>query len=210
MTGRNSNAGGGSGSWIPDSTSTSLLERVKAHRPEAWQRLAEFYSPVVYSWCRHCSVPPQDAADVLQDVFWAVHLGIANFRRQGPSDSFRGWLWTITRNKIRDHFRARAKQPEAKGGTDAQLQLLQLPQAEPDARDDSTGSCKAPSLFLAGLELIRLEFEERTWQAFWQAAVQGQPTAHIAADLDMSVNAVRKAKSRVLRRLRQEFRGLID
>jgi len=59
------------------------------------------------------------------------------------------------------------------------------------------------------LELVRGEFEERTWQAFWRAAVQGQAPADIATDLGMSPAAVRKVKSRVLRRLREELGDLI-
>jgi DNA-directed RNA polymerase specialized sigma24 family protein len=57
---------------------------------------------------------------------------------------------------------------------------------------------------------VQAEFEERTWQAFWRATIDEEPTADIAADLGMSAGAVRKAKFRVLRRLRSEFENLID
>ena len=51
----------------------------------------------------------------------------------------------------------------------------------------------------------RAEFEERTWQAFWRVTVEGQDTAEVAAQLGISANGVRQAKSRVLRRLREEL-----
>src|SRR5436190_956340 len=66
------------------------------------------------------------------------------------------------------------------------------------------------SLYRRALGILQADFEEKTWQAFWRAAVEGQPAAAIAADLEMSAAAVRKAKSRVLRRLRTELAGLID
>jgi RNA polymerase sigma-70 factor (ECF subfamily) len=53
--------------------------------------------------------------------------------------------------------------------------------------------------------LIRNEFEERSWQAFWRMAVGGRTANDVAAELSMSPGAVRVAKSRVLRRLREEL-----
>ncbi len=53
------------------------------------------------------------------------------------------------------------------------------------------------------LELIRAEFEPRTFQAFWRTTVEAQPPIGVAEDLGMSVPAVYMAKSRVLRRLRR-------
>ena len=64
-------------------------------------------------------------------------------------------------------------------------------------------------LYRRALELIRDEFEERTWQAFWLSAVEGRE-APAAAELGMSPVAARIAKSRVLARLRAEAEELID
>jgi RNA polymerase sigma-70 factor (ECF subfamily) len=65
---------------------------------------------------------------------------------------------------------------------------------------DATGS-----LLHRALEIIRIEFEETTWQAFWRVIVDEQPTAAVAEDLGMTPQAVRQAKYRVLRRLRNEM-----
>ena len=193
----------------PGSISSTLLERVQAQRPEAWQRLVDLYGPAVYRWCRHSGAKPEDAADIVQEVFGAVARSIGDFRRERPNGSFRAWLATITRNKVRDHFRRVQGLAEARGGTTAQQQLLQVPsppqdssEAEPYQVDDS--------LPHRGLELVRAEFENRTWDAFWRTAVDGQSPRHVAEDLGMTVMAVYKAKSRVLRRLRQELSGLLD
>ncbi len=62
---------------------------------------------------------------------------------------------------------------------------------------------------IAALEQVRLQFEERTWQAFWKVAMEDRPAADVAAELGLSVTSVRQAKSRVLRRLKEELGELI-
>jgi DNA-directed RNA polymerase specialized sigma24 family protein len=64
-------------------------------------------------------------------------------------------------------------------------------------------------LLLRGLvELIQLDFEHRTLQAFWRVAADGCSAGEVAEELGMKVGAVHTAKSRVLKRLREEFKAL--
>jgi RNA polymerase sigma-70 factor (ECF subfamily) len=190
----------------PDkSTSLTLLQRVRDRDEEAWRRLLHLYAPLVARWCGLRGVRGQDADDVQQEVFQAVAKGLDGFRRERSGDTFRGWLRGITRNKILDHYRRGARGAAAQGGTDAHRQLQQVAD-EPlpeDTEDDLSG------LYRRALELVRGEFEERTWEMFWRSAVDGQAPADIAADLGVSAAAVRKAKSRVLHRLREEVGDLI-
>lgn len=199
-----------SGSGASGSTSSSLLERVKAHDAVAWQRLVRIYGPLVYQWCRECGLQAQDIADTFQEVFSSVSLCVSQFRRERPSDSFRGWLWTITRNKIRDHFRSIQGQAQAQGGTAAQQQLAQLPERLlEDSEPSRTDAPEVTSEYRA-LEAIRAEFEDRTWDAFWRTTVDGLTAAEAAAELGTTPEAVYKAKSRVLRRIREELSGMLD
>ena len=69
---------------------------------------------------------PQDASDVMQDVFQSLLPDLASFRRRNAQDSFRGWLWTVCRNKIRDHFRRQKNRAQAVGGTHAHQVLQRL------------------------------------------------------------------------------------
>jgi RNA polymerase sigma-70 factor (ECF subfamily) len=204
-------SGGSNGSQGSLRSSLSLLARVKANDPAAWDRLVTLYAPVVLGWCRRWDLQEQDAADVFQEVFSAVATHIAGFHRDQPGDTFRGWLRTIAMNKVRDHFRRLGRDPQGAGGTDALTRLAQLPSpapiAEEEPRDDSAAT---NGLFRRALELIRDQFEERTWQAFWRTAVEGRAAADVAADLRMTAGAVRVAKSRVLQRLREELGDLIE
>jgi RNA polymerase sigma-70 factor (ECF subfamily) len=60
------------------------------------------------------------------------------------------------------------------------------------------------------MERVRDEFQPATWDAFWQTAVEGVAAADVGAGLKMSPGAVYVAKSRVLARLRDEVRKLME
>ena len=188
------------------STSRSLLANARLAEPAAWERLVRLYAPLVASWVRRWGVAEQDIGDVLQDVFTAVASHLDRFRKDRPSDTFRGWLSTIARNKARDHFRRRAAEPTAVGGTDAGLRLREI--VDPHSIDEppeATDAVLLDELLFNALESIRGEFQERTWRAFWGVVVEGRLAADVAADLDMKPGTVRVAKSRVLLRLRSEL-----
>jgi RNA polymerase sigma-70 factor, ECF subfamily len=186
-------------------TSRSLLERIKADDAAAWDRLISLYAPLAYRWCRRWDVPEQEIADVLQEVFQSVATHIASFRKDREGDTFRGWLRTITQHKVVDHFRKLGREPGGAGGTDAQIRFAKLPAAQ--LPDDEGSSERRADRGVVGraLELIRSEFEERTWRAFWLTAIEDRVPKEVANELGMSPGAVRVAKSRVLRRLREEL-----
>ncbi len=199
----------GSESQPSTGTPRSLLERVRADDAAAWDRLVALYGPLVFHWCRRWDLQDQDIADVFQEVFHAVAAHIASFRKERPADTFRGWLRTITQNKVRDHFRRLGREPGGAGGTDAQVRLAQLP--APLGEEDSAADQRADrTLFGLGLGAIRGEFEEGTWRAFWGTVVEGRAPKDVAADLSMSPGAVRVAKCRVLQRLRKVLGDLLD
>src|SRR5687767_14591693 len=116
-------------------TSCTLLDRVRAADQGAWQRLLYLYGPLVRHWCRRRGLADADAEDVAQEVFQAVATGLGGFRRDRPTDTFRGWLRGVTRHKLLDFARARARHPAAAGGTDAHLRLEQL--TDPAASGDT-------------------------------------------------------------------------
>ncbi|MCH8150232.1 MAG: sigma-70 family RNA polymerase sigma factor [Planctomycetes bacterium] len=192
------------------SVHSTLLNAVRMRDPEAWQRLVQLFSLLIYDWCRQQGLQRADAADVTQDVFQAVMNGLDSFRRDRPEDSFRGWLWTITRNKIHDFYRAQAMRPGAYGGTDAWDKMQQVPEEEPLSHSTTGTTDVSISPLHRALEIVRNDFNESTWQAFWRVTIENQQAVEVSGDLGISVNAVRKAKARVLRRLREEFGDLLQ
>ena len=189
------------------STSRSLLARVYRNDAVAWDRLVALYTPLVWHWCRKMALPKQEVSDVFQEVFRSVAVNIRNFHRDRPGDTFRGWLRTITRNKVRDHFRSQNREPQAAGGSEARAWWSCLPETR-DSNDVEESEERYDILFHQALELIKSEFQERTWLAFWHVIVEGRTPQSVAVELNMSPGAVRVAKCRVLHRLRLELGDL--
>lgn len=187
------------------STSARLIQSLKAGEPDAWRRLVRLYGPAVYRWCHRWPLPPEDVADVFQDVFASVARFIGDFRRDQPSDTLRGWLWTITRSRAADQLRRMRREPSAAGGTDMQQLLSET--VDPLGDDD------LPPAEVASIHeveaLVRAEFEERTWQLFSRSVMDGQATAQVALEFGVTPGAVRQARYRVLKRLRDTL-GEID
>ncbi len=189
----------------PNSTASSLISRVRRHDADAWTRLSDLYGPLVYHWCRRSGLRAEDAADVVQEVFRAVASAIERFRQDRPGDTFRGWLWTITRNKIRDFARSEKGKPLAAGGTAAYERMIEIPDEEPETTDGTDLTPPIKRLYQRALELIRSEFEESTWHAFRLTALEGRNSTEAAEELGSTPQAIRQAKSRVFRRLRAEL-----
>jgi RNA polymerase sigma-70 factor (ECF subfamily) len=154
------------------STSSSLLERVKARDQDAWQRLVRLYGRLVLYWCRKANIPQADREDVFQEIFRSVARHVAEFHRDRPGDSFRGWLHSITQSKIADHFRRVSGQPVAPGGSEAYRQLQEV--AAPDETGDDEQVSEESLVRHQAMALVREEFEERTWEAFWRVTVRAR------------------------------------
>lgn len=188
-------------------TPRSVIERARSSSPAAWASLVDLYGPLVLRWCRQSNLQDPDAADILQDVFLAVSKNLAAFRRDRSGDTFRGWLRTIVRNKVNDHFRRLGREPGGEGGTEARLRFENLEESA-DASEAEAGNERL--LLRRCCDLVRSEFPNHTWQAFWLTAVEGRDATDVAAELGLTPIAVRVSKSRVLQRLRQELGDRLD
>lgn len=191
-----------------EETSQSLMQGILAHDQAAWKRLMSLYQPLVQFWCRRAGVSSADAEDVAQEVFAAAAAGIDKFHRDRPGDSFRGWLRGIARNQVLMYFRKNRRQILAEGGSDAQYRLEQL--ADPLPMPLEGESVQVSEVHRRALELVRGDFAEPTWQAFWLTAVEGRSPSALVDELGMSEESIRQAKSRVRRRLRQELGELLQ
>lgn len=192
------------------SVATSILERAKADDALAWERLVALFGPDVYQWCRRSRLQAHDAQNVVQEVFASVFRSLRSFRRDKPGDSFRGWLFRITENEIRDHFHRQAGTGEAIGGTETQQEFQQVPERRDSDSKNSSVIGDDCAVVRRALDAIQNDFDPTTWKAFWRMAVDELSSAEIAEELDMTKDAVRQAKCRVMRRLREELDGLVD
>jgi RNA polymerase sigma-70 factor (ECF subfamily) len=185
-------------------TSISLLERLRLpHDQAAWERFVDLYTPLIYYWARRAGLQSADACDLAQDVFTTLLRHMPNFRYDHHK-SFRAWLRTVTLNKWRE--RQRRRTVASLSDQDAALRRLASPE-DPDAFTDAEYH---QYLSRRALELMQAEFAPATWKACWEVVVAGRPAREVAAELSLSIDSVYAAKSRVLRRLREELAGLLD
>jgi RNA polymerase sigma-70 factor (ECF subfamily) len=190
----------------PSRTSLTLLHRLRADDPDAWGQMVRLYGPLVRAWCGRLGARGADAEDVEQEVFRAAVAGLPAFRRDREGDSFRGWLYGITRNKVLKLY-ARAEAGAA-GGTDALVRLSEV--AAPADPTDEEQESDRMALLRQALELARASFEEKTWRAFHLTVIEDRLPDEVAALLGVTPAAVRKYKSRVLHRIKEEFGELLD
>jgi RNA polymerase sigma-70 factor (ECF subfamily) len=186
-----------------DSTSATLLHRLRQPANQAaWDRFVRLYTPLLFYWSHKAGLSEADAADLVQDVFCVLLRKLPDFDYDAGR-SFRAWLRTVLLNT----WRNRARRVVRTAGDMAHGEH------EPAVPDDLVELEEADyrrHLIARAVQLMQSEFEPATWQACWQLAVEGRPTAEVARELGLSVNAAYLAKSRVLARLRRELDGLLD
>ncbi len=189
-------------------TSVSLLDRLKAAGPDAsdWNRLHSIYLPLISRWLGRVPGLGVEAEDLAQEVLVVVIREIPRFERQREG-SFRAWLRRVTVNKVRTYRRRRRRRPAV--GVDAGdgfLKSLADPRSEL-AREWDLDHDR--HVFQKLLAIVQPDFGASTWAAFHRFAVDGVPAARVADEMGVSVNAVLQAKSRVLKRLREEAGDLL-
>jgi RNA polymerase sigma-70 factor, ECF subfamily len=190
-------------------TSLSLLDRLRVQDQQAWHQFLSLYAPLVVRWCHRRGLREHDIADVAQEIFSRAARYIRQFHKETAEDSLRGWLCRITHREIAQFFRRRdGVNPE--GGTEA---LRRLQQQVDSAADEPPGEevrHETQYLYQRAVEIARQEFTDETWQMFWRTAVDGVAAPMVAQEMGTTPAAVRQAKSRVLRRLRQAVGDLED
>jgi RNA polymerase sigma factor (sigma-70 family) len=182
-------------------THPSLLIRVRDARDvAAWNEFVTVYAPLVHAYLRKRGVQDADAADIAQDVMQSVSTYIGRFDYDPARGAFRGWLYQITRNKLRDWSDKRKRQAIGAGDTQALQALHELPDAQ---EEEAWNELHAWQLFHWAAEKAKVDFREQTWEAFWRTSVQHESAKVVGEQLGMTAGAVHVAKCRVLARIKE-------
>jgi RNA polymerase sigma-70 factor (ECF subfamily) len=188
-------------------TNPTLLLRLRdpASEQQAWAELVRKYSPLVYRWCRHWDVQDADAQDVTQAVLAKLVVRLREFEYD-PRRSFRAYLKTVARYTWQD-LREESRRAGAGAGDTAHLDLLKSVQARDDLERRLAEGYDQELLEQASAR-VRARVEPHTWEAFRLTAVERLPGAEAAGRLGLTVYVVFKARSKVLRMLRDEVARL--
>jgi len=172
----------------------------------AWHEFVALYGPIVYGFARKRGLQDADAADLMQDVLRSVSGAIGRLEYDPSQGTFRGWLFTITRNKVFNFLSARRIRPQGSGDSATNRLLANQPE-EYDGSDVWEMEYQRRIAALA-MERVKGEFQENTWRAFLLTAVEGVAASEAAKQLGMSPGAIYVAKSRVLARLKEEVESM--
>jgi RNA polymerase sigma factor (sigma-70 family) len=193
-----------------DETSLSLLDRLKTENDsETWNRLHQLYAPLLRSWLGKYDIQASDMDDVIQEVLMTVAAEGESFQHNGRTGAFRSWLRSILVNRLRSFWRARGRRPQADGGSEIANRINQL--EDPGSELSRLWDRQHDQYVLQRLLTIsESKFSPTTWKAFYHVTILHERPDEVAANLDISLNAVFIAKSRVLSKLRQEADGLVE
>ncbi|MGA2256045.1 MAG: sigma-70 family RNA polymerase sigma factor [Thermoguttaceae bacterium] len=185
-------------------TRTSLLVRIQSpHDEEAWREFVTLYRPVVYRLARTRGLQDADAEDLAQRVVIAVQRAIGNWKADPTKGRFRSWLARIAQNAIINALTRRP--PDAAAGGSSIHELLEKqPEPDPRTQQDIQREYRR-SLFRAAAQRILPEFRDGTWEAFWLTTVEGMGVEEAGRVLGKSLGAIYAARSRVMRRLKDEI-----
>lgn len=175
-------------------TSLTWLDRlVNTPGQLEWQRLAEVYAPLIARWVARAGVQGTDQDDLVQEVLMVVVRRVGDFQHQ-HTGAFRGWLRAILANQLRKYYTRNSGIRCPISLDEMTIEESQLARMHDREHDEH--------LAVRAMQTVRGDFSDVTWKAFQLQVLENQSPAEVAAALNLSLNAVIKAKSRVLKRLR--------
>jgi RNA polymerase sigma-70 factor (ECF subfamily) len=189
-------------------TRASLLVRLRdTSDGEAWQEFVHLYAPVIYGFARKRGLQDADAADLMQEVLRSVSAAVPRLEYDPVRGTFRGWLFTVTRNKVLNFLDSSGRRVRGSGDSRVQQRLEQHAEADGDQSGEWESDYQR-ALAARAMERVKDEFHAATWEAFRQTAVEGRTPAQVSQRIGLSVGAIYVAKSRIIARLREEIQRL--
>lgn len=140
----------------------------------------------VWGACRRFFGNPRDAEDLTQEIFFTAFRKLPQFRGQS---SLRTWLYRIASNTCKNELRRRSRRTEA---SETELDSSERELVTGDTPEDRVARGRLQGRL--ALALSKLDADER--RLLLQVEFEARPYGDIAADLRVSVGAV---KMRVLR-----------
>ena len=180
-------------------TTTAMLDAL--HNPSdvaAWEEFDVRYRPVLIGFARNLGLDDADAADVAQETLTRFLEQYRDGRYQRERGRLGAWLVGIARYRILDLRRKHGRRPLR--GESAMIDL-----------DDEKGMTEVwdeerrKAVLRQAMDRLRSgsRTDEKTIRAFEMLFVHGMNPQAVADELEMSVQGVYVAKSRIAERLQK-------
>lgn len=189
--------------WQP--TRQTLLHRLKDHDDAtSWQEFFNRYWRFIYSVALHAGLRDEEAQDVVQETIISVSKTINDFEYDRGRCTFKSWLVHLTKCRVADHIRKRARQlpeaplPNGHNGVAAGVDLLdQLPDPAGPSLDAMWEEEWQDNLIAAALDAAKENISPKQFQIFHCHVVKGWPVKQVAEALGVNAGQIYLAKHRV-------------
>lgn len=179
-------------------TRTTFIHDLQSGNGQAaWRELCALYQPMLKAVALQAGLRPDDADDVTQDTLLAVFGGLKEGKYERDRGRLRNWIRGVLANRIREQYR-RHKRLRSQSLDESVACSHDLPDAALDRVWEA-------ALLKTVLGLVRAEVSRVTYEAFRRYALEGESASEVAEQLELSVNTVYIAKSRVMNRLRELY-----
>jgi len=147
-----------------------------------------------------------DAQDLAQDVLMRVAGAIDQWQKTEPNIRFRHWLRRVARNAILTAL-TRSPKDAATGGTDLQELLSEQPGITTHLEQELVLEHSREQYHRAAA-IVQTDVNTETWLAFELSVIDGKRCDEVAKLIGRSIGTVHAARSRVMRRLRDQVQRL--
>jgi RNA polymerase sigma factor (sigma-70 family) len=182
-----------------ETTRMSLIERLHDARDQhAWLSFVEIYYPAILNALKSKGLQQADAEDAAQQVLMSISRSLAHRPHDRNIARFRTWLETVIRNAA---LNALQRQPRDRGiGGDESISIELQSWSDEQLLEHE----HRMQLLRTAAANIKHEFSVDVWESFWRTTIQGEDIEVVANILGKSLGSVYAARSRVMKRLRQE------
>lgn len=186
-------------------TRASLLSAMRGTgRETAWREFFARYAPPVFRVARQRGLDADDAEDVVQQVMISLSQHLSDFRYDRDRGRFRGWVQSITTNKVHDRMRGEKRRGD--------VAAFQFDEDRDSPTDETESALWAQEWLLQDtlwcLEQVRGEIAPHRYEAFRLYAVEGVAPAAIAERLGMTLGNVYVTRSQIAKRIRDLMASL--
>lgn len=194
-------------------TRVTLLARVReAGDSASWGEFYSLYQALVYRLARRSGLSHEEAEEVRQDVFVRVTQTIGEFEAQAQPGSFRTWLMNLTRWKVTDKWRERARQPSRHQSARSaeQPERTRTIERVPDGVDLERAWDEEWRTHLIDAAMARIAPKAKPahFQAFELCTRQNWPAAKAAKKLGISLASIYVINHRLGAQLKAELKRL--
>ena len=188
-------------------TRESLLSRLKRTEDhEGWQRFFDTYAGMIHGLAIRSGLTSAEADDALQETLVSVAREMPDFRYDRSRGSFKAWLFQISRRRIVDQFRRRARQRRDGDDADDAIERVADPAGNP-LTEMWENEWRQNQLQLA-IRGVKRTVSARQWQMFELTALQNWPAKRVCELLGVNRAQLYMARMRVGRALKTQLEAL--